>query len=169
MKTLNIVTSRLAIEKLSLDDAPFILKLLNDPGFLKFIGDRGVRNLQEAETYIAEGPLASYDRHGFGLFLTSLREGEIPIGICGFLQRHYLEAPDIGFAFLEKFCGQGHAYEAASAMMGYGQQTLNLDPILAITSPYNVRSIGLLNKLGLRFEKRITIPGEKKETLLFST
>ena len=109
-------TPRLELRRLTVDDAPFMLGLLNEPSFIQFIGDRGVRTIEEAQTYISLGPMASYARFGFGLYLVELKSPRTPIGICGILKREELPEPDIGFAFRPAFWSQGYAWEAASAV-----------------------------------------------------
>src|ERR1700704_4791358 len=106
-------TDRLLLRKLTADDAEFILDLLNQPSFLQFIGDKGVRTLDDARQYILAGPVASYERFGFGLYLTALKESQVSIGICGLIKRETLEDVDVGFAFLPQFWSKGYAFEAA--------------------------------------------------------
>ena len=146
-------TERLVLRRLALDDAAFLLELLNEPAFLKNIGDRGARTLTDARRYIARGPVASYRKFGFGLYLVELKDSGAPIGICGLLKRDWLNDVDIGFAFLRRYWSQGYARESAAAVMHYGWTTLRLKRIVAITKPTNQASIALLEKLGLRFEK----------------
>jgi ribosomal-protein-alanine N-acetyltransferase len=143
-------TERLLLRRLTKDDATFILELLNEPAFLENIGDRGARTLADARRYIARGPVASYRKFGFGLYLVELKESGAPIGICGLLKRDWLKDVDIGFAFLQKFWWQGYARESAAA------------------KPTNQASITLLEKLGLRFEKIITQPDHPGENKLFA-
>jgi RimJ/RimL family protein N-acetyltransferase len=152
-----IETDRLNLRRLSDDDAEFILELLNDPSFLRFIGDKGVRTLDDARDYILNGPVDMYNRLGFGLYLTELKESGVPVGICGLIKRDSLEDVDIGFAFLPRFWAKGYAYESASAVMAYGKTVLGLKRIVAITSPDNYASGRLLEKLGLRFERMIQL------------
>jgi RimJ/RimL family protein N-acetyltransferase len=161
-------TERLALRRLEPGDAEFILELLNDPSFLRFIGDKGVRNLDDARRYIANGPVASYERFGFGLYLTALKEGGVPIGICGLLKRDSLDDVDVGFAFLPRFWSKGYAFEAASAVMAYGRQSLGLKRIVAVVSPGNDASIRLLLKLGLKLERMVRLEGEGHDLQLFS-
>ena len=153
----NITTPRLIICELSETDAEFILELVNDPDWLQYIGDRGVRNLEDARQYILNGPVASYREFGFGLYLTKLKPDGTPIGICGLLKRKYLKDVDIGFAFLPVFRNQGYAVEAASAVMDHGRSVLGIKTIVAITSPDNTRSIKILKKLGLRYNRDVKI------------
>lgn len=160
-------TSRLLLEKLTIPDAPFIFKLMNEPGWIKFIGNRGVRNVEDAENYIVNGPLTSYRDHGFGLYKVSLLDGT-PIGMSGLLQRSYLQHPDIGFAFLAQFTGKGYALEAATATMDYARETLKEGTIMATTLPENEKSIRLLEKLGLRFVKLMRTGSDGPEVKLFS-
>jgi RimJ/RimL family protein N-acetyltransferase len=163
-----IETERLNLRWLSPDDAEFILELLNDPSFLRFIGDKGVRTLDDARNYILNGPVDMYNRLGFGLYLTALKESGAPIGICGLIKRDSLEDVDIGFAFLPKFRAKGYAYESAAAVMDYGKHVLGLKRIVAITSPDNYASGGLLEKLGLRFERMIRLSKDAPEVRLYA-
>src|SRR6476660_9773637 len=132
---------------------PFILALLNEPSFLRFIGDKKVRTIQDAEQYILNGPVASYERHGFGLCLVALKDTHPSIGICGLLKRDELPDPDIGFAFLPDFWNKGFAFESAAAVLQDARERLHLDRILAITNQDNGPSIKLLQKLGLHIER----------------
>jgi RimJ/RimL family protein N-acetyltransferase len=162
-------TERLVIRKLSTDDVEFIVELLNQPSFLRYIGDKGVRNSADAIHYIQTGPLASYDRFGFGQFLVELKDTGVPIGMCGLLKRDSLPDVDVGFAFLPEFWSQGYAFEAASAVVTYGREVLGLRRIVAITSPDNDASIRLLEKIGLRFERLIRLSSDQSEVRLFGT
>jgi len=164
-----IETPRLRLRPLSEDDAEFILELLNQPSFLHFIGDRGVRTLDDARSYIYNKILLSYDTHGFGLYKVEQKSEPIPMGIAGFVKRAVLDYPDVGFAFLESFWARGYAYESSAAMIHHGRTRLRMDRILGVTSPTNQSSIRLLEKLGLRFERMIQLPGLAAEQKLFST
>jgi RimJ/RimL family protein N-acetyltransferase len=146
-------TERLLLRPLTTDDAPFILTLLNEPSFLRFIGDKKVRNLEDARQYILTGPMASYERHGLGLLAVELKASQTPIGMCGLLKREELPDPDIGFAYLPDFWGQGFAFEAAKAVMNDAREGLKLNRVLAIVNPDNDASIKLLERLGLKFER----------------
>jgi RimJ/RimL family protein N-acetyltransferase len=161
-------TARLQLRELAPRDAPFILVLLNEPSFIQNIGDRGVRSLEEAHAYLVNGPIASYMRHGFGLYLVELVGTEEPIGICGILQREALPDPDIGFAFLPAYWGQGFAFEAAAAVRSYARRELGVGRLLAITSPRNDASIRLLEKLGFRFEGMTRLENDETELKVFA-
>jgi RimJ/RimL family protein N-acetyltransferase len=161
-------TDRLTIRRLTVDDSSFILRLLNEPSFLQHIGDRGVRNLVDARQYILNGPIASYDRHGFGLFLVELKETRLPIGICGLLKRDALDDVDLGFAFVPEAWSKGYAFESASAMLTYGHDKHGLKRVVAITSQENVASVNLLVKLGFYFDRMVLMPGDKEELRLFA-
>ncbi len=166
---MNVLESaRLALRRLTPEDAPFILELLNDPLFLRFVGDKGVRTLDGARDYIVNGPMASYAQHGFGLFHVSLKPDGTPIGMCGLLKREVLEDVDVGFAYLPQFSGQGYATEAARATIDYGRTVLGLKRIVAITAPDNVNSQNVLRKIGLRHEKTLKLPAYKTDSLLFT-
>jgi RimJ/RimL family protein N-acetyltransferase len=146
-------TERLILRHFNLDDAPFVLTLLNEPSFLRFIGDKKVRTLDDARQYIINGPRASYERHGFGLYRVELAGSNTPIGMCGLLKRDELPDPDIGFAFLPDYWNKGFAFEAATAVLNYAREQLKIHRVLAIVNPDNDASIKLLEKLGLRFER----------------
>ncbi len=161
-------TSRLLLRELNTGDAAFILTLLNTPTWLKFIGDRGVKNLDDAKNYILNGPVKSYTEKGFGLYLIELKDWTAPIGMCGLIKRDFLPDPDIGFALLPEFEGKGYGYESASAVLSYGRNNLGLQKIAAITVKENVNSIHLLEKIGLREEGTVVYPGTDDELLLFS-
>ncbi|MEX0418104.1 GNAT family N-acetyltransferase [Bacillus sp. C30] len=153
-------TERLTLRWLDVKDAPFILELVNDPAWIQFIGDKGIKNLEDAKKYILNGPVDMYNKMGFGLYLVERKEDLTPIGMCGLIKRDSLEDVDIGFAFLEKFRSKGYGYESAAAVIEYGVQKLGLKRIVAITSRDNVASGTLLEKVGLRFEKIISDSGE---------
>lgn len=146
-------TERLLLRPSTTDDAPFVLTLLNEPSFLRFIGDKKVRNLEDARQYLLNGPIASYERHGFGLLLVELKDSNIPAGMCGLLKREELPDPDIGFAFIPDYWGKGFAFEAATAVMNDARERLKLNRILALVDPANDASIKLLERLGLSFQR----------------
>lgn len=160
-------TERLILRHQKIEDAGFILELLNDPSWIQYIGDRGVRTIDDARDYILKGALDMYARLGFGFYLTELKEGGIPIGICGLVKRDFLEDVDIGFALLPRFWGKGYAFEAASAVMSYAQCVLVQKRIVAITSEDNTASAKLLEKLGLHFEGMIRYADTDEEVRLF--
>lgn len=162
-------TERLSLRRLTGDDAAFVLELTNDPDWLRHIGDRGVRTLDDARAYVRDGPAASYARHGFGLYLVELSDGSVPAGICGLLRRDWLEDADLGFAFLPRFRGMGLAHEAARGTLEHGRDALGLRRIAAIVSPENAGSIRLLKKLGMRFERMALPPGESREVCVYAT
>ncbi|MFN2384899.1 MAG: GNAT family N-acetyltransferase [Thermoanaerobaculia bacterium] len=160
-------TDRLVLRKLSPEHSGFILVLLNDPSWLRFIGDRGVRTLEDARKYILDGPVDSYERVGFGMYLTELKETGEPIGICGLVKRDALDDVDIGYAFLPRFRRQGFALEAAAAVMRYGKDAVGLRRIVAITDPDNEASIRVLEKLGMRYEKKVRLSKDGEEISLY--
>jgi RimJ/RimL family protein N-acetyltransferase len=162
-------TDRLILRWLTLEDAEFVLRLLNEPSWLQFIGDKGVRTVEDARAYILKGPVEMYSRLGFGLYLVELREEGLSIGMCGLLKRDSLQNVDIGFAFLPTYWRQGYAYEAAAAVMEYSGDVLGLNRVVAITSADNDRSAKLLEKLGLRFEEMVKLSPEANHVRLFAT
>lgn len=157
-------TERLIIRKFVLADALFILELLNTPTWLQFIGDKGVKSLEDAENYLKNGSLKSYEEHGFGFYLVAEKLTQRPIGMCGFIKRQELENVDLGFAFLPEFIGKGFGFEIAQATLNFGKEVLKLGRIIAIVDPRNTASKALLQKLGFVFEKTIQF-GEKKTLL----
>jgi [ribosomal protein S5]-alanine N-acetyltransferase len=163
-----IRTARLRLRELAAGDAPFVLALLNEPSFIQYIGDRAVRTLEEARTYIASGPVASYAQHGFGLYLVELAADGAPIGICGILRREALPDPDLGFAFVPAYWKQGYAFEAAGAIQAHAHVTLGIRRLLAVTNPSNEPSIRLLEKLGFRFEGMTQLTDGGAELKLFA-
>ena len=161
-------TDRLVLRHLTPDDAAFVLELLNDPDWIRFIGDRGVRTLDAARDYILKGPMPMYERHGFGLYAVVPKGGPAPAGMCGLIKRDSLEDVDLGFAFLPAHRGKGYAREAAEAVMGYGRSALGLGRIVAITSLDNDSSIRLLETIGFAFERVLRLPGDGTEVKLFA-
>jgi RimJ/RimL family protein N-acetyltransferase len=162
-------TERLTLRKITRDDAAFMLDLLNQPSFIQFIGDRGVRSLDDARKIIDKRYLAAYEQLGFGIYLTLLRGTSIPIGICGLVKRNGLDDVDIGYAFLPQYWSKGYASEAASAVLAYARNALGMKRILGITTPDNTSSIRVLEKIGLKFERIIRLPGEETDLTLFSS
>jgi RimJ/RimL family protein N-acetyltransferase len=164
-----INTERLTIRPFSLDDAPFILRLLNEPSFIENIADKGVRDLEAARSYLREGPMVSYERHGFGLWRVELASGGTPIGMAGLLKRDFLDAIDIGYALLPEYCGAGYAFEATSAVLAYARNQLDAKRVVAIVAAYNERSIKLLEKLGFESEGTVRMPGDSEELRLLAS
>jgi len=163
-----IETERLMLRQLGPDDAAFILELLNEAAFIRFIGDKGVRTLSDAREYLLQGPINSYTRHGFGLYAACLRDGT-PIGICGLVKRDGLADADVGFAFLARHRLQGFATESAAAVLAHARQELRLQRVVAITAPDNSGSIAVLEKIGLRFERMIQLAEGSEELNLYGT
>jgi [ribosomal protein S5]-alanine N-acetyltransferase len=169
-----IQTQRVNLRELDFGDAEFILELLNEAGFIRHIGDKGVRTLADARGYILQGPMDSYARNGFGLYAVCTRvagaagtSAGTPIGICGLVKRDGLNDPDVGFAFLSRFWSKGYAVESAAAVLQHAKQVLRLGRIVAITSPENAPSIAVLEKIGLKFERTIRLIEHAPELKLF--
>ena len=160
-------SSRLSLRRLTLDDAEFIFGLVNQPSWLRFIGDKNVRNLDDARNYLRTGPLDMYQRFGFGMFMVERKDDGTAIGTCGLLKRDILPEPDLGYAFLPEFWGQGYALEAAMAVLEYGHYAHELTRILAIVAPGNERSIRVLERCGMRYERMFAMT-ETDEVKLFS-
>jgi RimJ/RimL family protein N-acetyltransferase len=162
-----IETERLILRRLEADDAAFILELVNDPAWLRYIGDKGVSNLDDARAYIRNGPVDMYTRLGFGLYRVELKDGGTPIGICGLLKRDTLPDVDIGFAFLPDFRAQGYARESAVATLVYARNVLGLERVVAIVSIDNDDSAKLLQKIGLHLEHTLKM-SDRDEVNLFA-
>ena len=160
-------TERLLLHHLSIEDADFILELLNEPSFIRNIGDRGIRTIEGANSYILNGPVASYAKNGFGLYLVKLKETDESIGMCGLIKRDTLEDVDIGYAFLPRFWSKGYAVESARAVKEYARIAVGLKRIVAIVDPQNEDSIHVLEKLGLQFEKMVKLSEDDIELKLF--
>ena len=156
-----LFTERLELREFGADDADFVLRLLNEPSFLRYIGDRGVRTPEDARRYIADGPVAGYARHGHGLLRVLRKSDGAGIGMCGVLKRDTLPDPDIGFSFLPEYWSQGYALEAARAVMTHARGVLGLERILAITTQDNEPSMRLLGRLGFRSDGMIAMGDEE--------
>lgn len=165
---MNLSTERLTIRPFTLDDDAFVLALLNDPDWLRYIGDRGVRTREDARRQITDKYLASYTRDGVGLMAVTLHDQPAAIGMCGLIKREGLADVDIGFAFLPAYRAHGYAREAAEAVLAYGRDTLKIQRVVAITLPENVASIRLLEKIGLRFESHVQIPNDDATLALYA-
>jgi RimJ/RimL family protein N-acetyltransferase len=160
-------TERLLIRHLTQADAEFIVELLNEPAFIRNIADRGVRTVADAQAYIQNGPVASYEKNGFGLFAVELKETGLPIGMCGLIRRDILPDVDIGYALLERYWNKGYAHEAAAAVLAYGYNVIGLKRIVAITALDNDASAKVLEKIGLQFDRIINLPAHGGESKLF--
>ena len=154
---------------MNVEDAAFILELLNDPSFIQNIGDRMVRTIEDACSYIVNGPVASYAKNGFGLCLVILKGTGESIGMCGLIKRDGLDDVDIGYAILPKFWSKGYAVESAQAVKAYARDVVGLKRLVAITDPANVGSIRVLEKIGLRFEKMVRLSADDIDLKLFAT
>lgn len=160
-------TERLRLRWLTLDDAGLMLAIWNDPAFVRHVGDRGIRTLDEARDEMVKGALQLYAAYGFGPYRVSLKGDDAAIGICGLFRRDSLDEPDIGYGVLPEYCGKGYAYEASCAVMEYARAVLRLPRLVAIISPENRASIGLIRKLGLRFERMHRMPDEDGEVCIY--
>lgn len=160
-------TERLTIRKFTKSDAVFVCALLNTPGWLQFIGDRNIRTVPDAESYI-QTLEDHHSQHGFGPVLVSEKETSLPLGMCSLIKRESLEQVDIGFAFMPEHMGQGYAYEATQGIYHYAKQNLGLLKICAITNTDNFASIKLLQKMGFVLEKEVILDGETEPLLLFN-
>ena len=156
-----IETERLVLREMTAGDAAFVLRLVNEPAFLRYIGDRGVHTLDDARRYIADGPVAGYARDGYGLMRVERRSDGAALGMCGVLKRDTLPDPDLGFSFFPEYWSQGYALESARAILRHARGTLGLGRILAITTQDNEPSMRLLHKLGFRFERLVTMGDEE--------
>jgi len=163
-----VETKRLILREINVEDAEFVLRLVNEPSFVSNIGDKGLKNIDDAERFILEGYWTNQERSGYGMFLVELEGGGDPIGSCGLLYRKVLDVTDIGFAFLPEFWNRGFAYEAAEAIMKYGHSTLGVKKIVGLTSEDNLGSINLLKKLGMDFKKTVKMSDDDSGTVFYS-
>jgi len=161
-------TDRLKLREFNFNDALFTIELLNSPGWLQFIGNRNVSNEVQAKSYLENGPIKSYGENGYGLWLVEKKEDNVPIGMCGIINRASLDNPDIGYAFLPEFTGHGYAFEIANATLKLAKDTLKIPVIAAITTDSNLKSIRLLDKLGFKFKRRIFFQDDNEELLLYN-
>jgi ribosomal-protein-alanine N-acetyltransferase len=162
-------TERLVLRQFRKDDAPFIIELVNDPAWLRYIGDKNIRSLPDAIHYLETGPQAMYARYGFSLYAVELKGAGKRIGMCGLIKRESLADVDLGFAFLPAYRSLGYAYEATAATLQYAKASVGLSRIVAITSPDNAPSIKLLERLGFRFETLIRLAPDAPDAKLFAT
>ena len=163
-----IETERLMLRQFVPADAPFILELLNEPSFIQNIGDRHVRTLSDAEQYIETGPVTSYAKNGFGLYLVQRKESNQSIGMCGLIKRDALDDVDVGYAFLPRYWSKGYALESVLAVMEYAKNIVRLKRLVAIVDPNNQGSIRVLEKSGFRFEKMVSLSEDDIELKLFT-
>ncbi len=161
-------TERLILRRFVREDAAFILQLVNEPSFIQNIGDRGVRTLSDAEKYLENGPLSSYARNGFGLYLVQLKESGESIGMCGLIKREALEHVDVGYAFLPAFWSKGYAIESVRGVLQYAEQIIGLNHLVAIVDPNNQGSVRVLEKAGFQYEKMIQLSADDIELKLFT-
>jgi len=162
-----LTTPRTRIRRVTIDDAPFIVELLNDPDFIRFIADRGVRDLKGATEYIRMRIHLSYDLNGYGLFLVEDAESHEPMGLCGLVRREELDGPDLGYAFLPRHRGRGVASEAAAAVVAWAAEAVGVTRLYAVVDPENTKSVRVLEGVGFRFERPIALGGDTKEISLF--
>ena len=160
-------TERLSLRWLTLEDAPFVFELVNEPSWLHFIGDKNVRNLEDARHYLRTGPLDMYSRLGFGMFMLELTDGALPLGMCGLLKRDTLPEVDVGYALSPQHWGKGYASEAVAAVLDYGHRTHGLRRVLAITSQDNDSSVRVLEKVGMKYQQLLQL-GDKDPVKLFA-
>ena len=163
----SLQTDRLTLRHLTLDDAGLMLAIWNDPAFVRHVGDRGIRTAAEAQEAMRQGVLRLYEEHGYGPYRVALQETDQPIGICGLFRRDCFDVPDIGYSTLPEFCGHGYAYEAGCAVIANAAAGLGLERLIAIISPGNEASIGLIRKLGFDFERMYRMPGDDDDVAIY--
>ncbi len=164
-----IETERLQLRWLTLDDADLMLAVWNDPAFIRYVGDRGIRTIDEAHDAMSTGVLQLYEKYGYGPFRMALKDDDTAMGICGLFKRDNLDDPDIGYGVLPEHCGKGYAYEASCAVLEYARSDLRLERLIAMISPENQASIGLIGKLGFRFERMHRVQDEEDEACIYGT
>ena len=162
-----IETARLRLRELTLSDAPLMLAVWNDPAFIRFVGDRGIRTIEDAQEAMTAGALKLYKDFGYGPYGVVLKGEGTPIGICGLFRREEFNEPDIGFAILPRYCGNGYAYEASRAVLEYARDELGILDLAAIVSPENEASVSLIRKLGLQFERMHRMAGDNEDVAIY--
>lgn len=167
MSAIILKTERLLLREATEADAAFVLELLNSPGFLENIGDRGVRTLAQASAYIRDRLVAGYHDLGFGMWLALQHDGR-PVGMAGLVRRDGLDLPDVGYAFIPDAWGRGYAQEAAAAVMAHARDVLGFERLAAITTPENFASMAVLRKIGFRLQGAVTLPGAERESTYFT-
>ena len=163
-----IDTERLELCRLTLDDAGLMLAIWNDPAFIRFVGDRGIRTIDEARVALEEGAFRLYAEHGIGPYRMTLKSDGCAVGICGLFRRDGLADTDIGFSTLPQYCGRGYGFEAASAVVAHARVDARLNRLTALVSPQNIASVRLIEKLGMMFEKMVRIPGDTADVRLYA-
>lgn len=161
-------TERLVLREAEDEDAPFMLELLNSPGFLENIGDRGVRDLDQAKAFIEERLRGSYRDNGFGMWVAVQKSDHKPVGLAGLVRREGLDVPDVGYAFVQRVWGRGYAQEAAAAVLAHARGPLGIPKLAAITSPENFASMAVLRKIGFSYHGMIELPGIERESTYFT-
>jgi RimJ/RimL family protein N-acetyltransferase len=166
-EALQLETERLSLRRVTRDDVGLMLAIWNDPAFILHVGDRGIRTDAAALEAMEKGAFHLYEKYGYGPYRIALKACDTAIGICGLFRRDGLDEPDIGYAVLPGYCGKGYAYEASAAVIGHARDALGLSRVIAIISPNNEASIGLIGKLGLRFERMHTMPDDDHEVCVY--
>ena len=161
-------TDRLRLRPVTVYDTALMLAVWNDPAFIENVSDRGIRTVEQAREAIKAGAEKLFEDYGYGPYCMSLKSDGTMIGICGIFKRENIDDPDIGFGVLPDYCENGYAGEAAKAVVDYARTTLGIGVLTALVSPTNAPSIGLIEKLGLTFERMITMPGEDDAICLYS-
>lgn len=161
-----LITPRLVVREGVATDAPFIVTLLNDPDFLRFIGDRGVKSEADALGYLQRLHDGATKTLGLGLRIVEARSTGQAVGLCGLVQRAFLPVPDLGFAFLASHRRHGFGIESSQAVLTEARRR-GVTRLAAICSPDNVGSRGLLERLGFVFEKEWALPGEGLPSCLY--
>lgn len=161
-------TGRLRLKRLTLDDAGLMLAIWNDPAFIRHVGDRGIRTLDQARTTLEESAFRLYSEYGYGPYRVALKTDDTAVGICGLFRREGLDEPDIGFSTLPEHCGRGYAYEAACAVIEHARKDLGLQRLTAIVSPENGPSLSLIHKLGFAFERMHRMAGDEDDVAIYA-
>lgn len=160
-------SERLYLEEFTINDAPFFYQLVNDPDWIKYIGDRNIKSIKDAEDYLKDKIIPSYQEFGFGFYIVRIKESKLPIGMCGLIKRQWMNYVDIGYAFLSEFRGKGYALESSLATKKYAKKQLGIHQLAAITDVNNERSGNLLKKLGFEYNRLISYPGEESKCKLY--
>ena len=167
MNTYIIETERLRLREFNSTDGELIFELLNSQGWLKYIGSRSIATIEDAVNYIETKLQKGYRESGFGFYLVELKATGVKTGMCGLVKREGLDDVDIGFALLPQYENKGYAYESSMAVIQYAKNKLKINKLAAITMPSNLTSVKLIEKLGMKFDKKISLPGDPEELFLY--
>ncbi|ASD69160.1 GNAT family N-acetyltransferase [Pseudoalteromonas piscicida] len=158
---------RIFLRKANLNDAGFLLRLLNQKSFIDNIRDKGIKTQQQAEEHIEQAYLIPYQIGAPAAYIVVEASSNISIGLCGLYQRPFFNIPDLGYALLDEFTGRGYASEAARLLMEYAKLEEGYVKLGAITLESNCSSMSLLSKVGFSRIGKIIIESDFTPVVVF--